>query len=68
MEKRKRIKEKIAIVLIYMFVLIFGNCLVVGAEELSIIKEEYSNERGKNDIQIFYPKIQGLDDEGWIRH
>ena len=66
MGNRKTVKEKIAIALISMVVLIFGNGLTVAGnwEEVSIIKKEYSNQRRHNEIQIFYPQIQGLDDEG----
>ena len=66
MGNRKTVKGKIAIALISMVVLIFGNCLTVAGnwEEVSIIKKEYSNQRRHNEIQIFYPQIQGLDDEG----
>ena len=66
MGNRKTVKGKIAIALISMVVLIFGNGLTVAGnwEEVSIIKKEYSNQRRHNEIQIFYPQIQGLDDEG----
>ena len=66
MKKRKRVKGKMAMVLMCMAVLIFVNCLtaVGNWEEVSIIKKEYSNQRRHNEIQIFYPQIQGLDDEG----
>ena len=66
MKNRKRVKGKMAMVLMCMVVLIFGNCLTVAGnwEEVSIIKKEYSNQRRHNEIQIFYPQIQGLDDEG----
>ena len=66
MGNRKTVKGKIAIALISMVVLIFGNCLTVAGnwEEVSIIKKEYSNQRRHNEIQICYPQIQGLDDEG----
>ena len=66
MKKRKRVKGKMAMALMCMVVLIFGNCLTVAGnwEEVSIIKKEYSNQRRHNEIQIFYPQIQGLDDEG----
>ena len=52
--------------LMCMVVLIFGNCLTVAGnwEEVSIIKKEYRNQRRNNDIQVCYPQIQGLDDEG----
>ena len=64
MKKRKRVKGKMAMALMCMVVLIFGNCLTVAGNggEISIIRKEYSNERGKNDILVFYPQIQGLDD------
>ena len=66
MENRKTVRGKITAALIGMAVLIFGNCLTVAGnwEEVSIIKKEYSNQRRHNEIQIFYPQIQGLDDEG----
>ena len=66
MGNRKTVKGKIAIALISIVILIFGNCLTVAGnwEEVSIIKKEYSNQRRHNEIQIFYPQIQGLDDEG----
>ena len=66
MGNRKTVKGKIAIALISMVILIFANCLTVAGnwEEVSIIKKEYSNQRRHNEIQIFYPQIQGLDDEG----
>ena len=66
MGNRKTVKGKIAIALISMVVLIFGNCLTVAGnwEEVSIIKKEYRNQRRNNDIQVCYPQIQGLDDEG----
>ena len=64
MENRKTVRGKITAALIGMAVLIFGNCLTVAGNggEISIIRKEYSNERGKNDILVFYPQIQGLDD------
>ena len=66
MGNRKKVRGKIIVALIGMAVLIFGNCLTAAGngEEISIIRKEYSNERGKNDILVFYPQIQGLDDEG----
>ncbi len=66
MGNRKTVKGKIAIALISMVILIFANRLTVAGnwEEASIIKKEYSNQRRHNEIQIFYPQIQGLDDEG----
>ena len=66
MGNRKTVKGKIAIALISMVILIFANRLTVAGnwEEVSIIKKEYSNQRRHNEIQIFYPQIQGLDDEG----
>ena len=65
MGNRKTVKGKIAIALISMVILIFANRLTVAGnwEEASIIKKEYSNQRRHNEIQIFYPQIQGLDDE-----
>ena len=64
MKKRKRVKGKIAMALMCMAVLIFMNVLAVAGEELFIVKKEYRNQRRNNDIQVFYPQIQGLDDEG----
>ena len=66
MRNRKKEKGKITVALVGMAVLIFVNCLtaVGNWEEVSIIKKEYSNQRRHNEIQIFYPQIQGLDDEG----
>ena len=66
MENRKTVRGKITAALIGMAVLIFGNCLTAAGNggEISIIRKEYSNERGENDILVFYPQIQGLDDEG----
>ena len=65
MRNRKTVRGKIAAALMCMTVLIFGNCLTAAGNggEISIIRKEYSNERGKNDILVFYPQIQGLDDE-----
>ncbi len=66
MKKRKTVKGKIAIALISIVILIFGNCLTAAGNggEISIIRKEYINERMGNDIQVCYPQIQGLDDEG----
>ena len=66
MKKRKKGRGKIIVALIGMTVSIFGNRLTAAGnwEEVSIIKKEYSNQRRHNEIQIFYPQIQGLDDEG----
>ena len=66
MGNRKKLSGKIIVALIGMTVSIFGNCLTAAGnwKEISIIKKEYSNERRGNDIQVFYPQIQGLDDEG----
>ena len=66
MRNRKTVRGKIAAALMCMTVLIFGNCLTAAGNggEISIIRKEYSNERGENDILVFYPQIQGLDDEG----
>ena len=66
MGNRKTVKGKIAIALISMVILIFGNCLTAAGNggEISIIRKEYINERMGNDIQVCYPQIQGLDDEG----
>ena len=63
MKKRKRVKGKIAMALMCMAVLIFMNVLAVAGEELFIVKKEYRNQRRNNDIQVFYPQIQGLDDQ-----
>ena len=66
MGNRKTVKGKIAIALISIVILIFGNCLTAAGNggEISIIRKEYINERMGNDIQVCYPQIQGLDDEG----
>ena len=66
MGNRKKVSGKIIVALIGMTVSIFGNCLTVAGnwEDLSVIRKEYSNERRGNDIHIFYPQIQGLDDVG----
>ena len=66
MKKRKKGRGKIIVALIGMTVSIFGNRLTAAGnwEEVSIIKKEYRNQRRNNDIQVCYPQIQGLDDEG----
>ena len=66
MGNRKTVKGKIAIALISMVILIFANCLTAAGnwEEISAIRKVYRNERRDNDIEVFYPKIEGLDDEG----
>ena len=66
MGNRKKLSGKIIVALIGMTVSIFGNCLTAAGnwEDLSVIRKEYSNERRGNDIHIFYPQIQGLDDVG----
>ena len=66
MGNRKTVKGKIAIALISMVILIFANRLTAAGnwEEISAIRKVYRNERRDNDIEVFYPQIQGLDDEG----
>ena len=66
MGNRKKVRGKITVALIGMAVLMFGNCLTAAGNggEISIIRKEYINERMGNDIQVCYPQIQGLDDEG----
>ena len=66
MENWKTVRGKITIVLISMVILIFANCLTAAGngEEISAIRKVYRNERRDNDIEVFYPKIEGLDDEG----
>ena len=65
MRNRKAVKGKIAIALISMVILIFANRLTAEGnwEEISAIRKVYRNERRDNDIKVFYPQIQGLDDE-----